>query len=627
MSSTAKLRIEILPAQRFVDRSDEQDPKYDAEAVGVGPETDFVGRSNELAMGRTVSSPGVERTYLDYVVGSSSGIVQTIRRLLKGNSGVKYLAFSLRPEIIWDENLAARILRELSHFEAHCSNWLVLSAHGRNLSEDEFVSAHFNYEPDLIPTRGRKPVVLTSGLLYVVNIEKFGKYFSALSWSDEVEETINVAIAMGYLDGTASYFTDRLFPCLLGRRNLSLSSSAIWTERVTYLIHYGDSPGAENRREFKIRLLNALLPNEDVPSRLKLTFVIRTIFNRQHLLQRCLISVEYIRRSLGVPVEIVIASDIGAMKSGQSVSALRESFPHLEFVSADGNLELGVSRVRNLKAGIKASTGDWVCIIDDDDYYLTHACSVLEKLLEPGFSGLLLLNAQIVNERWTKTTWKYQKEITSYGTVYDSKEWAKIYTGVNALPLSSVVHPGSYVRRIISEYEFRYDLSEDFIFHLLVFSHPSRPAVAVSLGVSVHQSHRSLSDNVSTNVDRAGWCLDTGNGLYDLLFGQDRQFEDLSEVGRHFNALNEQKDARNDREELIAAALESARQKIVKLKQASIRIGQLEQERDAALEVARKCELSLEAMAKVSALEQERDVASPLRSFLERKFRKTEGQS
>jgi hypothetical protein len=129
---------------------------------------------------------------------------------------------------------------------------------------------------------------------------------------------------------------------------------------------------------------------------------------------------------------------------------------------------------------------------------------------------------------------------------------------------------------------------------------------------------------VSTNVDRAGWCLDTGNGLYDLLFGQGRQFEDLSEVGRHLIALNEQKDTGNDREEIVAAVLESARQKIVKLKQASIRIGELEQERDAALEDAKKCELTLEqAMVKEIALGQERGVASSLRSFLEKKFRKT----
>jgi ribosome-binding ATPase YchF (GTP1/OBG family) len=117
--------------------------------------------------------------------------------------------------------------------------------------------------------------------------------------------------------------------------------------------------------------------------------------------------------------------------------------------------------------------------------------------------------------------------------------------------------------------------------------------------------------------------LDTGNGLYDLLFEQGRQFEDLSEVGQHLIG-NEQKDIRNDREELVAAALESARQKIVKLKQASIRIGQLEQEREVALEAAKKNERTLEqAMVKVSASEQERGAASPLRSFLEKKFRKT----
>jgi hypothetical protein len=620
MSDKQMLRIEILPNQRFVDRPNEGIHDDAAELPSAVAETDLASESDHP---RSRVLPSVELHNGRYEVCSSAGIVQTIRQQFKSRTGAKYLAFSLRSEIIWDHNLAERIVAEIDHFDTYAGDWLILSAHGRNVGEEEMVSAHFNHESDLIPTRGRKPLVLASGLLYVINMKNFGKHIPNLSWTDEVEETMNSAIALGYLDGIFSYFSAHLFPCLLGGRALSLSSSAIWIERATHLIHHlCDLRNSVDRRTFKIRLINALSsasgPSKPSP---KTTFVIRTIFNRPHLLNRCLISIDYIRRSLDVPVEIVLASDVGATLTMPKISSLRELFPNFEFVFADGLLEKGVSRVRNLKAGVRASTGDRVCIIDDDDYYLTHACSVLEKFLQPGFNGLLLLNAQIVNERWTQTKWKYQKEITSYGTVYHSEEWAKTYAGVNALPLSSIVYPGAYIRQIISEFQFNYDLSEDFIFHLLVFSHRKRPAVITSAGISVHLSHRSGSDNVSTNVDRSGWCLDTGNGIYDLLFIQGEQFEDLAEVGGHLSHLRDQKE-RSQKHRLVDDALDGARQQIVKLKQASIRIGELEQELDQVLESDRQQGLELrQAAIRIEQLERELNVAleraaSPIRGLL-----------
>ena len=344
---------------------------------------------------------------------------------------------------------------------------------------------------------------------------------------------MNALLGMGYIRGVASYFSANLFPCILARRQVDLPTIAESAERATSILRklcniFDEASTMDTVRNELERAYHAEV---GLPTRLPtFSFVVRSVFTRSHLLNRCLISIDYIRRSLEVPVEVVIASDVATETAAQKIKELELLFPGFVFCLADGRLECGVSRVRNLKAGIKATTGGRVFIIDDDDYYLPHVCPLLGQVLDPEFDELLLLDAQIVNEKWIETEHKYQRELLSFGTVFKASDWRVTYGGTNSLPLCSIVYPGDFIRRAIVEYEFNYNLSEDFIFHLIIFSHPARPCVRVTDGVSVHQSHRPGADNVSTHADRSGWCLDTGNAIYDLLFRQGRQFEDLARI-------------------------------------------------------------------------------------------------
>jgi hypothetical protein len=531
MSSEAVLGIEILPNQRLVDDHYELCSGSGNERSAINP-IEWSGQFQK----DMVFAPQIGAVVCNkYSIRTSTGIVETTRLLANNASSFRFLAFSLRPEIVWDYNLVGRIAAEVDYFERSGREWVILAAHGRGRWEEEAVSAHFNLEPDLTPARERRKILLASGLLYVANLKHVQKHLSSiLAAGMEVEDCINAVIALGYLNGIPSYFSPHLFPCLMGRRSLSLPSVSASTERINSLIGYQDSaPHPFGERCTALKRLYAAFDDVAESHRMRPTFsfVIRTIFTRPQLLNRCLISIDYIRRSLDIPVQIVIASDVDNKQTIRNIEELQEYFPGFAFSFADGRGEKGVSRTRNLKAGIKASNGDRVCIIDDDDYYLPFACSSIARVLDPEFAGILLLDAQIVNEKWTKTEHKYQKEIVSYGTVYKASDWRMAYKGTNSLPLCSVVHLGKYLRSIIAEYDFNYDLSEDYLFHLLIFSHPTRPSIHITEGISVHQSHRASSDNVSTHDNRSIWCLDTGNGIYDLLFKQGRQFEDLAEVG------------------------------------------------------------------------------------------------
>jgi hypothetical protein len=100
--------------------------------------------------------------------------------------------------------------------------------------------------------------------------------------------------------------------------------------------------------------------------------------------------------------------------------------------------------------------------------------------------------------------------------------------GSNSIPLCGVIHPGWFVREVTQEYVYRFDLSEDFIFHLLCFSHPKRPPIKTVAQICAYQSHRVADDNVSNVQDRTKWVVDTGNGLYQLLFEHGRTFDVIS---------------------------------------------------------------------------------------------------
>ena len=171
------------------------------------------------------------------------------------------------------------------------------------------------------------------------------------------------------------------------------------------------------------------------------------------------------------------------------------------------------------------------------------------------------MGAQVVNEKWIATEHKYERNIISYGQAYLTESWCNTFTGANQLPLCSVVYPGEFIRGLIDDYHFSYDLSEDFILHLMVFGHPRRPEVETTRGTCIHQSHRENSDNVSNVADRTNWTLDTGNGVFELLFENGWQFDRLSE-GREKGAQRVQglDEAMNAARRLVDALLPTLQQ-------------------------------------------------------------------
>jgi hypothetical protein len=159
---------------------------------------------------------------------------------------------------------------------------------------------------------------------------------------------------------------------------------------------------------------------------------------------------------------------------------------------------------------------------------MPQAISAFVHACEFGTEWLILFDTQVVIEKWTATGVKPHREIIGYGQRYYAKLWSATLRASNSIPLCGVIHPGCFVRQVACEYVYDFDLSEDFVFHIMCFAHPNRPSIKVIEELCAHQSHRTGEDNVSNVEDRTGWAAETGNGLYQLLFQRGRTFEVIS---------------------------------------------------------------------------------------------------
>lgn len=461
------------------------------------------------------------------ICGSTPDLLRAIRTAQE-----EYLVFSRRPGLVWDEPLVRRVAREIAAVEDLDIPWFCLCAEGVDIDGESFASAFFNYEPTLVPDRGRRLIVQTAGTLCVVKAAALRSLGLLPAIYPDLQGYLNALIAIAYARGDASLFSSHLFPCVAEHRALHYLRLE---EQLFGFSPEALLPSADVAALFPTGVSRQALLTDWVATlqatlraRHRFSFVVRTLFRRGHLLRRCLISIDYLRSSLGIPVEIVLASDVPAETAEGEMLTLGQEFPHLTFVLADGGALPGHSRVRNLMAGLQATTGARVCIIDDDDYYAPQATAVFETACAFGTEWLIVFDTQIIEEKWLEASVKWHKEIVGYGPRFDAKSWATTLRGSNSIPLCGLIHPGWFARQVASEYVYDFDLSEDFVFHLLCFSHPKRPPIRLVEGVSAYQSHRVGSDNVSNVEDRTGWVVDTGNGLYQLLFESGRTFDVIS---------------------------------------------------------------------------------------------------
>ena len=132
-----------------------------------------------------------------------------------------YVVFSLRHAIIWDRHLAVRVATEIAALEDEGVPWLFLCADGADHKGGTFCSAFFNFEPSLLPDRGRRIVVQSNWTLCVIRTASLREVGCRRIVPADLRAHLDGLVTAGYARGLASVFCSRLYPCLAEHRSLA----------------------------------------------------------------------------------------------------------------------------------------------------------------------------------------------------------------------------------------------------------------------------------------------------------------------------------------------------------------------------------------------------------------------
>jgi hypothetical protein len=429
----------------------------------------------------------------------------------------RIILLSNRREMVWDGGLVDGVLRSIATFAMLGCDWSILSCDG-GAKGGPFEFAVFSpFQQNLAIHRQIKPIDCFTGSFIVMRPSALR---DAVANTDDDATSFNLRSNFQILPHAAcgAFYVPGLYP------TITADNWAYYHDVMVRHQARADASEAQGGQlADQVRFDGAVATSRPT----LVSFVVRTVFKRRHLLNRCLISIDYLVRNLSFDCEVILATDQPLDVWERALLDLKAAFPALNLAVVSAENRLGFSRVRNLVAGIAATSGDRVAIIDDDDFYSTDAIGLFAEVADPFFSSTLIFDSQILTERWQESgEGNWERQILSYDTRFLAREWPVTIFRHNALPLCSVVHQGRYLRSVIDQYQFDFDLSEDFILHAMLFSDIRMPTIACREIVGAYQSHRvgAQQDNVSTNTDRTEWDADTAAGVRDLIFRQGVDF-------------------------------------------------------------------------------------------------------
>jgi hypothetical protein len=457
---------------------------------------------------------------------------------LASDRGIEVLAVSRNPNLVLDLGLPQRIAKAQAELEPLTGRWSLAAAGGLTPSGVR-VCALYSSETPFIPTHSA-PLPLTDPLpdLYLINAAWL-RTLTARGRALPDSGFEPVIVIQGYLDNRVALFAPALTAGIDGAlrsRDLvkltldledwfaeTLTGEEIPTLMGPVVIEcpsstpgYPRAPGADHGLA---KAIDRTVGQHCEP--LSLSIVTRTRFARPHLLERLLTS---ITRALcdGTEIEIVLSSDANVETCAACLTDLRAKFVNLTLrlqhnpapVHDD---DAGHSRVNNLLGGLRAATGAYVAIMDDDDYVDLFAFDEMRRALFRGARPLMVAASVVHDEEWTETpSGRHILSRSAERMTYPASGWREMFGGVNCLPVCAMVMPRAPLIARLDAFSFDHDLSEDYALFLLVLTDPMLPEIVELPGTFGHISLRAQDQHSITMADRRPWVRDIALYLADL---------------------------------------------------------------------------------------------------------------
>ncbi|MEM9139670.1 MAG: glycosyltransferase, partial [Pseudomonadota bacterium] len=445
--------------------------------------------------------------------------------------GTTHLVIARNPKLVLDPDLAQRVAHTLRCLPAE-PVWSIAAPAGLGLAGRHHLALYATAAPAIPEVSGPQPLLDPAPDLTIVN----AAFARALTdgWASPPDAALELILALeGYVAGRIALFTPTLTAGINGKlmardpiaasaelsRHLAdrFPGQSVATLSGETTIGANASPKSAGLPRKPAALLDVLigLTLKRHADDISISIVVRTRFDRLHLLRRLLTSLSRTRMD-GVDLEVVLSSDCAPRVCAGHIEDLRADFRALSIV-AQHNAAQTHSRVDNLIGGIRAARGDYVMVIDDDDYVDLFAFEAIGKTLFMGHRPLIVTGSEVHEERWEETPsgrWVLAQSLKT--SRYESSGWREMFGGINRLPICALLMPREKLQARIESFAFRHDLSEDYALFLLALTDPALPAIIEVPETVCHISVRGQENSV-TMPDRTPWVRDITGYLSDLV--------------------------------------------------------------------------------------------------------------
>lgn len=440
------------------------------------------------------------------------------------------------PDLVLDQDLPDRIVAALASLPA-AGDWAIAGAGGLGLGDRRHIALYASAHPVIPENAGLQPLIDVMPDLYIVN----ATWVKALDKSEIAKADLALEIALtvqGYLDGRVSVFAPdlaagidgdlmardlgrvtaelrRAFAGRLADQDLGTLSGPIRLDGTQDAVPLGDPmvPTVPTVPTIDLaeRVAIAIADRASVPS---LSIVTRTRFQRPHLLRRMLASISRARTE-EMPLEIVLSTDADPSVAEAAFEDLRADFVNLR-LRLKINPPSGHSRVTNLQGGVQIASGDYVLLLDDDDYLDLFAFDTMRAAFFAGNRPMIALTSDVHEETWEETpSGRWVLSHSARMKTYPARGWRNMFSGTNRMPICGMAIPRERLRARLRAFPMTHDLSEDYALFLLLLTDPDLPAIHECDEAAVHISLRG-SENSVLMPDRRPWVQDIARYLADL---------------------------------------------------------------------------------------------------------------
>ncbi len=460
-----------------------------------------------------------------------------LNSVMKDNS-IRAVVLIRNPDVVLDKNLPDRVARALDQLPAD-ERWSVVGSGGLGPSEKRHLAIYASNAPAIPDCSGPQPVLDVMPDFYIINAS-FAR--PVIANCQVIPETAlePILVSEGYLQNRCAIFSPSLTVGIDG----SLMARDIGSLRSEICDHFGStladqpvetlsgsikvppcSKTDDYRHEGPIQSENTDLSEQvektirDHSEQFTLSIVVRTRFDRNHLLRRLLASLSRNNRG-ALDVEIVLSTDREPSVSKECLAQLQQDFCNLQ-IRLQQNLPDAHSRVTNMIGGLRAARHDYVMLIDDDDYVDLFALSALLGVNFMGNRPLIVTDSEVHDESWEETpSGRWILTQSTWRKTYPARGWQDIFSGSNQLPICAMIVPKHRLWARLDAFCFDHDLSEDYALFLLIFTDPQLPAIFELGQTFCHISLRGTENSVAME-DRRPWVSDIAAYLSDLTSNPD----------------------------------------------------------------------------------------------------------